>query len=214
MNAVNGDAAPADSVVIFDFETTGLSPEQGDRAIEIGAVRLEAGRPVSTFSELMDPGMRIGGYIEHLTGITNAMLAEAPPCGVVMARFADFVGEANLVAHNAAFDRRFLASEYRLIDREHPGGIGCTLLLARRLYQDAPSHALAELARHLDLRVNARLHRALADAELTSRLWLRCLADLTDCHGLTAPAFGLLRRLARVPRREMADWLAREFHRG
>ena len=69
--------ARADNVVVLDFETTGLSPNQGDRAIEIGAVRLSKGVVVERFQELMNPGFRISGFIENYTGITNAMLAQA-----------------------------------------------------------------------------------------------------------------------------------------
>ena len=62
---------PADSLVVFDFETTGLSPDMGDRAIEIGAVLIENGRITDRFQQLMNPGIRIPLFIENLTGITN-----------------------------------------------------------------------------------------------------------------------------------------------
>ncbi len=64
----------AKSVVVLDFETTGLSPNQGDRAIEIGAVKLENGTVVDRFQSLMNPGFRVSGFIENYTGISNAML--------------------------------------------------------------------------------------------------------------------------------------------
>ena len=101
----------ADSIIIFDFETTGLSPDMGDRAIEIGAVRIEQGRIVDQFQELMNPGFRISSFIEDYTGITNAMLRKADSCSNVMYRFGDFILNSNMLAHNASFDKRFLDSE-------------------------------------------------------------------------------------------------------
>ena len=91
----------ANTVVVLDFETTGLSPDYGDRAIEIGAVRIENGEVVERFQELMNPGRRIDSFIEGYTGITNGMLKDAPPCKEVMHKFADFINGYNLVAHNA-----------------------------------------------------------------------------------------------------------------
>ncbi|MDG1491670.1 MAG: 3'-5' exonuclease, partial [Planctomycetota bacterium] len=132
----------ARTCIIFDFETTGLSPAQGDRSIEIGAVRIENGVPVGRFQSLMDPGMPVSPFIEEYTGISNAMLDEAEPCEVVMERFAAFAGEANLVAHNASFDRRFLEAEFARIDRQPGGSLACSLLAARRLCPEAPNHRL------------------------------------------------------------------------
>ena len=101
----------ANTVVVLDFETTGLSPGVGDRAIEIGAVKIEDGEVTDRFQELMNPGLYVSGYIESYTGITNAMLAQARPCGEVMRDFAEFITGYNLVAHNASFDKRFLDAE-------------------------------------------------------------------------------------------------------
>ena len=126
----------ADTVIVLDFETTGLSPNMGDRAIEIGAVRIENGRVTDRFQELMNPGRPISGFIEDYTGITNAMLAKARPCEEVMADFADFIGDYNLLAHNASFDKRFLDSELQQINREYSGEFICSLLIARRIFQD------------------------------------------------------------------------------
>ena len=80
----------ADTVIVLDFETTGLSPNCGDRAIEIGAVRIESGEIVDRFQSLMNPGCRISSFIESYTGITNDMLCDAPPCNKVMKQFSDF----------------------------------------------------------------------------------------------------------------------------
>ena len=70
-------------VAVIDFETTGLSPTQGDRATEIAAVILEGGRVVDRYQSLMNAGVRVPAHIEALTGISNAMLREAPPASDV-----------------------------------------------------------------------------------------------------------------------------------
>src|SRR5512144_499732 len=104
------------SVVVLDFETTGLSPDCGDRAIEIGAVLIRDNRIVDRFQSLMNPGRKVSSFIEEYTGITNRMLAAAPPVADVMPRFASFMDRHHLVAHNASFDRRFLDAELRRVN--------------------------------------------------------------------------------------------------
>jgi len=106
-----------DSVIVLDFETTGLSPQYGDRAIEIGAVLIEDNMTIERFQGLMDPGFRISSFIESYTGISNDMLKNAPPCEEVMEQFAEFVGDYPLVAHNASFDRKFLDAEFEFSKR-------------------------------------------------------------------------------------------------
>ena len=127
----------ANSLVILDFETTGLSPDIGDRAIEIGAVRLVNGEVTERFQALMNPGQRLSGFIEDYTGISNGMLEDADSCEVVMDRFADFIANDNLIAHNASFDKRFLDAEFGRIGRDYAGEFSCSLLLARRIFQDS-----------------------------------------------------------------------------
>ncbi|MHC4874025.1 MAG: 3'-5' exonuclease, partial [Planctomycetota bacterium] len=74
----------ADTVIVLDFETTGLSPVCGDRVIEVGAVLIEEGQIKDRFQELMHPDMLISSFIENYTGITNEMLEGARSCGEVM----------------------------------------------------------------------------------------------------------------------------------
>ena len=90
--------ASANTVIVLDFETTGMSPDYGDRAIEVGAVRLENGQVTGRFQALMNPGRRINGFIEGLTGISNQMVSAAPSCESVMDEFADFIEGYDLVA--------------------------------------------------------------------------------------------------------------------
>lgn len=111
----------ADTLVVLDFETTGLSPEHGDRTIEIGAVLLENGTIADRFQRLMNPGFRISRFIEGYTGITNEMLKGEPRCEEVMADFSEFIAGHNIVAHNASFDRRFLDAELKRLNQAYEG---------------------------------------------------------------------------------------------
>lgn len=197
----------ADTVIVFDFETTGLSPDLGDRAIEIGAVRMEAGIITARFQQLMNPGFRISSFIESYTGITNQMLRKAAPCEEVMARFADFVGGDNLVAHNASFDQRFLDAEFRRVSRTYSGGIACSMLVARRIYQQAPNHQLGSLVAYRNLRAEEVFHRALADSEMTARLWLRMIDDIRDQYQLPPLSFLQMQQLSRKSKRVVHEFL-------
>ena len=78
----------SETVIVLDFETTGMSPDHGDRPIEVGAVRIEGDMIVDRFQQLMNPGFTISRFIESLTGISNDLVAEAPDCETVMTRFA------------------------------------------------------------------------------------------------------------------------------
>lgn len=199
----------ADSVIVVDFETTGMSPDQGDRVIEVGAVKLKAGKIVDRFQCLMNPGIRVDGFIEDYTGITNAMLKQAPPCEEVMDEFADFIGETNLVAHNASFDRRFLDAECYRIDRDYKGEFACSMLAARRVYPDAPNHKLGTLVAFNHLPSDGTFHRALADAEMTAHLWLGMLENITCKYNIEGIKFSLMQRLSRVSKAAVPALLGR-----
>ncbi|WDE03739.1 3'-5' exonuclease [Thalassomonas viridans] len=199
----------AESVVVLDFETTGLSPDQGDRAIEIGAVRLQNGVITERFQQLMDPGRRISPFIEEYTGITNAMLADAAPVSQVMAEFADFIGDDNLVAHNASFDKRFLDAEFARISRSYPGEFACSLLVSRRLYQDCPNHKLGTLVRWKNITGEGSFHRALYDAEMTAYLWLAMLADIREQSQLELVPFELVTELSKTAKKSVGAFFSR-----
>ena len=189
----------ADTVIVLDFETTGMSPEQGDRAIEVGALKLENGEVTDRFQGLMNPGMQVSPFIEELTGISNAMLADAPGCEMVMNDFADFIAGYDLVAHNASFDRRFLDAELACIGRDYEGEFACSMLAARRVYPQAPNHKLGTLVKYRDIPTDGTFHRALADAEMTAGLWVGMLNDLCERYDLEAISFQVMRALTRVP---------------
>ena len=190
----------ANTVVVLDFETTGLSPGAGDRAIEIGAVRIEGGEVTARFQELMNPGQRVSGFIESYTGITNTMLADARPCGEVMRDFAEFIGGYNLVAHNASFDKRFLDAELARTSMGYSGKFSCSMLAARRIYQQAPDHKLGTLVEFMNIPVEGVFHRALYDSEMTAKLWLAMLDDVCERYVLSAIDFGLMQKLGKTPK--------------
>jgi len=198
----------ANSLIILDFETTGLSPDNGDRAIEIGAVKLENGVVTEHFQELMNPGRPVSAFIEDYTGISNAMLSTAAPCHEVMARFADFIQGQNLVAHNASFDKRFLDSELKRISSGYDGQFTCSLLLSRRLNQDAPNHKLGTLVNYKGIASNGNFHRALYDSQMTAKLWLAMLDDIQDKTQLHDVPFSLVQKLTKTSKANVGKVLA------
>ncbi|MBD5800736.1 DNA polymerase III PolC-type [Azoarcus sp. Aa7] len=200
-------------VAVIDFETTGLSPGQGDRATEVAAVILEDGKVVDRYQSLMNGGVRIPSFIESLTGISNEMVRRAPPAAQVMREVADFVGDRPLVAHNASFDCKFWDAELARIERSRQQEFVCSLLLSRRIFPLAPSHKLGALVEYANLPVAGRYHRALADAEMAASLLLRLEGELRDRHEVNDVSVELLRRIQRVPKGQLKKCIARERSR-
>ena len=198
----------ADSVIVLDFETTGMSPHYGDRVIEVGAVRIEAGEIVDRFQGLMNPGIRINSFIEEFTGITNAMVAEAPPCEAVMSDLQLFVGDSAIVAHNSSFDRRFLQAEWRRLKLECENPFACSMLTARRIYPDAPNHKLGTLVAFNQLKNDGVFHRALADAEMTAHLWLHMLQQIERRFDVFDIRFSTMQKLAKVSKSSVSKFFA------
>jgi DNA polymerase-3 subunit epsilon len=177
-----------------------LSPDQGDRAIEVGAVRLQNGEIVETFQRLMNPGIRVNSFIESYTGISNRMLRDAQSCHEAMTEFVEFLGSSNVVAHNASFDKRFLDAELRRIDANYSGSFVCSMLIARRICDDAQNHRLATLVDHLNIDITGDFHRALADSEMTARVWIKMLDEIASRYAPVVPTFPLMQRLSRTPK--------------
>ena len=134
------------SVVVLDFETTGLSPDYGDRAIEIGAVLIRDNRLVDRFQSLMNPGeenqqLHRELYRHHQQD-ASALLPQLP---MLCRNLLPFMEQHHLVAHNASFDRRFLDAELRRIDTQRRQEFACSMLISRRVYPEAPGHNLEAL---------------------------------------------------------------------
>ncbi len=163
--------------IAFDTETTGLEWDKDDRIIELGAVEMvnhvATGR---TFRALVNPGRPVSAKTVEITGITDEMLADKPAFEApeIVAAFLAFVGDAALVAHNAAFDRGFLNAELARCGRPpipEPRWID-TVALARRKFPGG-SASLDALCRRFDISLESRtLHGALLDAQLLSQVYL------------------------------------------
>jgi DNA polymerase-3 subunit epsilon len=195
-------------IAVIDFETTGISPGQGARATEVAIVLLEGDRVVDRFQSLMNAGVRVPSFITQLTGITNAMVATAPPATRVMAEAARFVGDAPMVAHNAAFDRKFWQAELARADVPAEQPFACTVLLSRRLYPEAPNHKLGSLVDYHGLPRFGAAHRALADAEVAAALLGQIQADLRRRWRVSQPGHGLLMALQRCAKPAVGKLLA------
>jgi DNA polymerase-3 subunit epsilon len=197
----------ASSLIILDFETTGLSPDMGDRAIEIGAVKLENGKVTDIFQELMNPGRPVSSFIETYTGITNKMLSKSAPCEEVMTRFSNFIQGQNLVAHNASFDKRFLDNELHKISSNYDGKFACSLLVSRRLYQSAPNHKLGTLISYKGIPSAGSYHRALYDAEMTAKLWLTMVKEIQQLSKVDEVPFSLVQKLSKTSKANVYKFL-------
>lgn len=171
------------SFAVVDVETTGGAPGGADRVIEIGVAVLWGGRVELVFERLINPGRRIPFVVTALTGITDAMVAGAPRFEEVADALAAAVAGRVFVAHNAAFDWRFLAAELRRGRHfELDGPRLCTVRLARRLLPELPSRSLDALADYFGITIRRR-HRAGGDALATAHI-LRRLLDLAEEKGI------------------------------
>lgn len=172
----SGSLADLDYVVV-DVETTGASPDRGDRVTEIAAVEVTGGRVADGFSTLVDPGRPIPDWIQRMTGITGEMVRDAPPFEEVAEEVRSRLEGRVFVAHNVPFDWRFVTAEMRRAASVLPEGPRlCTLRLARRALPDLPRKGLDAVTRHFGVEIEDR-HRAEGDARATARVLLRLLEE-------------------------------------
>lgn len=166
--------------VVLDFETTGAKCPPC-RVTEIGAYRIEKGKITDKFHTLINPETEIPIFITQLTGITNAMVRNAPKFREVADDFLSFLGDAVLVAHNASFDVRFLNHEIgKIYDGYKVANPHlCTVQLSRRLVPHIENHKLNTVAEYF--RVNLENHhRASHDAHATAKIFVNLLEQLND----------------------------------
>jgi DNA polymerase III subunit epsilon len=160
--------------VVVDVETTGFSTLRGGRVIEIGAVAVANGVIVAELGTLIDTGAEISYGAFRVHGISEAMLEGKPAPREVWGAFREFVGDAELIAHNSPFDSAFVRHELGLIGHGLPNRWHCTVRLARRHLPHLPNHRLDTVYTHLfgEIPDSLQRHRALDDARLTARVWV------------------------------------------
>jgi DNA polymerase III epsilon subunit family exonuclease len=165
---------------VIDFETTGLSPNNGERITEVAIVIVESGKVIDQFESLVNTGKSIPYEIQSLTGITNQMTANAPTASVIIPQVHQFIKNSTLVAHNASFDSKFFHSEMYKVGIKANVDFICTLLLSRRLYPSLENHKLGTLAKYHGIKSQGKSHRALADALVTAELFIQISNDLRE----------------------------------
>ncbi len=172
-----GDRTTDDTFVVFDIETTGFSPEECN-IIEIGAVKIEGGKITDRFSTFVNPSQPIPYRIEKLTGINDAMVADAPFVNDALTSFRKFTGEAVLVAHNASFDMGFVSAKERAVGIERDYCYVDTLGMSRLLVPEISKFRLDNLCKFFKIPLENH-HRAVDDAEATAHIFLRLLSRLS-----------------------------------
>ncbi|AJY73367.1 exonuclease domain-containing protein [Paenibacillus beijingensis] len=169
-------------VVVFDLETTGFYPYNGDEILSFGAVLLRGKElyPDRTFYSLVNPKRRVPKHITELTGISNEMVADAPDLMQVLHDFMEFCGKRLLIAHGLGHDKQFLNAAlwktskvnltHRLLD---------TMMIAKWLNPHRESYGLDELLETEKIKVTQR-HHALKDSLMQAELWLLYLNRILE----------------------------------
>ena len=161
-----GQSLDGTAFAIFDVETTGLSPAYGHRICEVACLRLQGGVQIGRFESLVDPGRSISPGAFAVNQITPDLLYGAPDFQLIGPDLLSLMEEAVLVAHNAAFDLGFLATELQIADLPPPEGpVVDTLTLSRRMH-NLPSHSLSAVASALQV-PEQPTHRAMGDVQTT-----------------------------------------------
>ena len=163
------------ALAFVDLETTGATAT-ADRITEIGIVEVDEDG-VREWSCLVNPGTPISGFIERLTGISNAMVADAPPFEDVAAKVKERLEGRLFIAHNARFDYGFLKNEFKRAGHEFRATVLCTVKLSRKLFPQHVRHNLDSLIERHGLTVTGR-HRALGDARLIHQFWNKLQAEV------------------------------------
>ena len=169
------------SYTVFDTETTGLEPSAGDEIVSVGAVRIVNGRLLEqeVFEQLVDPRRPMSAEASKITGIENAMLENQPTIDKVLPAFRAFCEDTVLVAHNAAFDMRFLHMKEGATGVRFTHAVLDTLLLSAVIHPELPSHGLEAIAERMGVNPIGR-HTAVGDAIVTAEVFLRMIPLLAE----------------------------------
>lgn len=176
--------------IIFDTETTGMDPEEGHRLIEIGCIELMNQVPTGrTYHQYINPERDIPAEAVAVHGLTFDRLKDEPVFSEIYTDFLDFIGEDGvLVAHNAAFDMKFVNYELKIMGHAGipPKRVRDSLLLAREKFPGSPA-SLDALCRRFNIDLSGReLHGALLDAQLLAEVWLELMGGRQHGLGLGA----------------------------
>lgn len=174
-----------DEYVVFDLETTGLSPWAGDEVIEIGAMKIFGNEidEKNTFHTLINPKRLIPPDASKVNGITNEMVASAPTIQEVLPKFLDFVGGAYLIAQNARFDMSFLTKYLVQFKMKKDLEVYDTMIFSRRAFPSENRHNLDIICSRLGITYDEKdRHRSLEDVRLTAHAFIK-MKDLlgTNC---------------------------------
>lgn len=166
---------------VFDTETTGLEPSRGDEIVAIGAVRIVNGRilPHEAFEQLVDPCRALSPGSARITGIDSGMLRGQPTIAAVLPLFHRYCKDTVLVAHNAAFDMRFLQLKEAAAGVAFSQPVLDTLLLSAVLHPALDSHRLEAIAERHGVDIMGR-HTALGDAMVTAEIFVRMIPQLAE----------------------------------
>ena len=164
--------------IVLDTETTGLSPNKGDRVVEIGCVELINHVPTeNTFQVYLNPERDMDEGAQRVHGLTNEFLLDKPKFSEIVEEFISYIGESKIIAHNASFDINFLNSELARVDRSKISDerVVDTLKMAREKYPGARNSLDALCKRFLVDNSNRKLHGALLDSELLAEVYLELI---------------------------------------
>ena len=179
---VRAPETPFDAVefVVVDVETTGTTTRYGDRVTEVAAVHVHRGVVTPLFDSLVNPGRPIPWHITQLTGISDAMVRDAPTFEEIAGELAAHLAGRVFVAHNAQFDWGFLDAEFARVTPDAFASLVparlCTVRLARRLLRHLPRRNLDAVCHHYGIGNDGR-HRAAGDAVATAHVLVKLLAD-------------------------------------
>ena len=185
-SALDDQLLSALTYTVFDTETTGLNPSNGDTILQIGATRIVNGRLLrqESYEQLVDPGRTIPPEGIPIHGIRQDMVDGQPRIGAVLPVFHAFAQDTVLVAHNAAFDMKFLQMQEEATGVVFRQPVLDTLLLSAVVHPNQESHAIEAIAERLNIAVTGR-HTALGDALVTAEIWLRLVPMLAEQGVLT-----------------------------